>query len=132
MFATIRRSVGIDEDVYMRAVAPTTLPYLEFISNSKSGQDFFLRSVRLALKLLCHAMSKSEKIQVYMFLFKSFCKSQLRTSCLGFQTKRGMPIQITHRSLFGYASFVKDMAIMSPVEVIRKQASALRHFIKGS
>ncbi|RUS74122.1 hypothetical protein EGW08_018129 [Elysia chlorotica] len=42
VFATIRRSVGVAEDVYMRAVAPTNLPYLEFISNSKSGQDFFL------------------------------------------------------------------------------------------
>ncbi|GFN88274.1 phosphatidylinositol-4-phosphate 5-kinase-like protein 1, partial [Plakobranchus ocellatus] len=42
VFATIRRSVGIEEDVYVRAVAPSNLPYLEFISNSKSGQDFFL------------------------------------------------------------------------------------------
>ncbi|XP_005107881.2 phosphatidylinositol 4-phosphate 5-kinase-like protein 1 [Aplysia californica] len=41
-FATIRQAVSIAESEYMTSVAPGNLPYLEFMSNSKSGQDFFL------------------------------------------------------------------------------------------
>ncbi|XP_033732639.1 phosphatidylinositol 4-phosphate 5-kinase-like protein 1 [Pecten maximus] len=42
VFATIRRAVSVTEEEYLSAVAPPSLPYLEFISNSKSGQDFYL------------------------------------------------------------------------------------------
>ncbi|OWF48586.1 phosphatidylinositol 4-phosphate 5-kinase-like protein 1 [Mizuhopecten yessoensis] len=42
VFASIRRAVSVTEADYLAAVAPPSLPYLEFISNSKSGQDFFL------------------------------------------------------------------------------------------
>ncbi|XP_069121357.1 phosphatidylinositol 4-phosphate 5-kinase-like protein 1 isoform X2 [Argopecten irradians] len=42
VFAAIRRAVSITEEEYLSAVAPPSLPYLEFISNSKSGQDFYL------------------------------------------------------------------------------------------
>lgn len=42
VFATIRRAVDVTEEDYLAAVAPPTLPYLELISNSKSGQDFYL------------------------------------------------------------------------------------------
>ncbi|XP_059151535.1 phosphatidylinositol 4-phosphate 5-kinase-like protein 1 isoform X2 [Physella acuta] len=41
-FATIRRALGVEESDYINSVAPANLPYFEFISNSKSGQDFFL------------------------------------------------------------------------------------------
>ncbi|KAL5012428.1 hypothetical protein ScPMuIL_010979 [Solemya velum] len=46
VFATIRRSVDVDEEDYLNSIAPKDLPYLEFISNSKSGQDFFLSNNR--------------------------------------------------------------------------------------
>ncbi|XP_071096291.1 phosphatidylinositol 4-phosphate 5-kinase-like protein 1 [Haliotis cracherodii] len=41
-FAAIRRAIGLRQDFYLESVAPAKLPYLEFVSNSKSGQDFFL------------------------------------------------------------------------------------------
>ena len=42
VFATLRRAVGISEESFVQSLAPDELPYLEFISNSKGGQDFFL------------------------------------------------------------------------------------------
>ncbi|XP_041367931.1 phosphatidylinositol 4-phosphate 5-kinase-like protein 1 [Gigantopelta aegis] len=42
VFAAIRRAIDVKEDQYLASVAPEQLPYLEFVSNSKSGQDFFL------------------------------------------------------------------------------------------
>ena len=45
VFAAIRRAIDVKEDLYLQSVAPEQLPYLEFVSNSKSGQDFFLRYV---------------------------------------------------------------------------------------
>ncbi len=42
VFATIRRAVGISEEDFLDSVAPKEAPFLEFISNSKSGQDFYL------------------------------------------------------------------------------------------
>ncbi|XP_060071907.1 phosphatidylinositol 4-phosphate 5-kinase-like protein 1 [Ylistrum balloti] len=42
VFASIRRAVSVTENEYLSAIAPPSLPYLEFISNSKSGQDFYL------------------------------------------------------------------------------------------
>ena len=43
VFATIRRAVAVEEDVYNDAIISRQQAYLEFISNSRSGQDFFLR-----------------------------------------------------------------------------------------
>ena len=43
VFAAIRQAVGVFEEEYLNTVAPIKYPYLEFFSNSKSGQDFFLR-----------------------------------------------------------------------------------------
>ncbi|CAL1545601.1 unnamed protein product [Lymnaea stagnalis] len=41
-FAAIRMGIGIEEQEFLNSIAPINLPYFEFISNSKSGQDFFL------------------------------------------------------------------------------------------
>ncbi|XP_019640793.1 PREDICTED: phosphatidylinositol 4-phosphate 5-kinase-like protein 1 isoform X2 [Branchiostoma belcheri] len=43
VFATLRNIINISEDEYLNSVTPmANRRYLEFISNSKSGQDFFL------------------------------------------------------------------------------------------
>ncbi|CAG5116283.1 unnamed protein product, partial [Candidula unifasciata] len=42
VFAALRQAVGLDEHNYFDTVACSSKPYLEFRSNSKSGQDFFL------------------------------------------------------------------------------------------
>ncbi|XP_013081382.2 phosphatidylinositol 4-phosphate 5-kinase-like protein 1 isoform X1 [Biomphalaria glabrata] len=43
VFATIRQAIDITENEFLNSVAPVDdHPYYEFISNSKSGQDFFL------------------------------------------------------------------------------------------
>ncbi|ELT92359.1 hypothetical protein CAPTEDRAFT_100089, partial [Capitella teleta] len=42
VFSTLRRAMGISEEDFKQAIAPEALPYLEFISNSKSGQDFYI------------------------------------------------------------------------------------------
>ncbi|KAK7504470.1 hypothetical protein BaRGS_00004336 [Batillaria attramentaria] len=42
VFATIRRAVDIDDNLYFNALANPAQSFLEFISNSRSGQDFFL------------------------------------------------------------------------------------------
>ncbi|XP_076454568.1 phosphatidylinositol 4-phosphate 5-kinase-like protein 1 [Babylonia areolata] len=42
VFATIRRAVSVEENLYMESIISRNAPYLEFISNSRSGQDFFL------------------------------------------------------------------------------------------
>lgn len=46
VFATLRRAMGISESDFLQSVAPENLPYLEFISNSKSGQDFYISWVQ--------------------------------------------------------------------------------------
>ena len=43
VFACIRRAVDVSEEDYIQSLAPPHLPYLEFISNSRSGQDFYFR-----------------------------------------------------------------------------------------
>ena len=47
MFACIRRAVDVSDEDYLENLAPTHLPYLEFISNSRSGQDFYFRYINL-------------------------------------------------------------------------------------
>eukprot|EP00058_Branchiostoma_floridae_P002695 XP_002588183.1 hypothetical protein BRAFLDRAFT_118884 [Branchiostoma floridae] len=43
VFATLRNIINISEEEYLNSVTPmANRRYLEFISNSKSGQDFFL------------------------------------------------------------------------------------------
>ncbi|XP_070175622.1 phosphatidylinositol 4-phosphate 5-kinase-like protein 1 [Littorina saxatilis] len=44
VFATIRRSVEVEENSYMETITCQERAFLEFISNSRSGQDFFLSS----------------------------------------------------------------------------------------
>ena len=43
VFATIRRAVSVSEKNYNEAIMSRNQPFLEFLSNSRSGQDFFLR-----------------------------------------------------------------------------------------
>ncbi|KAL3871126.1 hypothetical protein ACJMK2_039145 [Sinanodonta woodiana] len=51
VFASLRRAVDISEADYLMSLAPPGLPYLEFISNSRSGQDFyFSNNQRFILK----------------------------------------------------------------------------------
>lgn len=51
VFACIRRAVDVSEEDYIQSLAPPHLPYLEFISNSRSGQDFyFSNNQRFILK----------------------------------------------------------------------------------
>ncbi|XP_071154628.1 phosphatidylinositol 4-phosphate 5-kinase-like protein 1 [Mytilus edulis] len=42
VFASLRQAVSVTEDHYLNAIAPHDLPYMEFMSNSRSGQDFYL------------------------------------------------------------------------------------------
>ncbi|KAK6195324.1 hypothetical protein SNE40_000781 [Patella caerulea] len=42
VFAAVRQAINLSEENYLNSVAPPMLPYLEFVSNSKSGQDFYL------------------------------------------------------------------------------------------
>ncbi|KAL8567053.1 hypothetical protein ACOMHN_027482 [Nucella lapillus] len=42
VFATIRRALSVEDDAYMESIINRHVAYLEFISNSRSGQDFFL------------------------------------------------------------------------------------------
>ncbi|CAH1787825.1 unnamed protein product [Owenia fusiformis] len=44
VFATLRSAIGLSEEDFLQSMAPmaTYMPYYQFISNSKSGQDFFL------------------------------------------------------------------------------------------
>ena len=41
IFACIRAAVHIKDADFVRSLVPDGLPYLEFISNSRSGQDFY-------------------------------------------------------------------------------------------
>ncbi|KAK3599254.1 hypothetical protein CHS0354_012865 [Potamilus streckersoni] len=51
VFASLRRAVDISEADYLMSLVPPGLPYLEFISNSRSGQDFyFSNNQRFILK----------------------------------------------------------------------------------
>ena len=45
VFSCIRRAVDVSEEDFLQSLAPSHLPYLEFISNSRSGQDFYFRLV---------------------------------------------------------------------------------------
>ena len=42
VFATIRQAIDLSEMEFLQSVAPDNLPYLQFMSNSKGGQLFFL------------------------------------------------------------------------------------------
>ena len=46
---------GINPDDYLEMIAPADeeICYLEFLSNSKSGQNFFLTLVAVLLKVFC-------------------------------------------------------------------------------
>eukprot|EP00918_Siedleckia_nematoides_P069578 GHVU01151720.1.p1 GENE.GHVU01151720.1~~GHVU01151720.1.p1 ORF type:complete len:429 (-),score=32.71 GHVU01151720.1:719-1984(-) len=46
VFSTMRRAVGLSEAAYKLSLAPEELPYLEFMSNSNSGLDFFMTNDR--------------------------------------------------------------------------------------
>lgn len=51
VFSCIRRAVDVSEEDFLQSLAPPHLPYLEFISNSRSGQDFyFSNNQRFILK----------------------------------------------------------------------------------
>ncbi|WAR31946.1 PI5L1-like protein [Mya arenaria] len=51
VFARVRSAVDIKEDDFLNSLVPDSLPYLEFISNSRSGQDFyFTNNQRFVLK----------------------------------------------------------------------------------
>ncbi|XP_053381054.1 phosphatidylinositol 4-phosphate 5-kinase-like protein 1 isoform X2 [Mercenaria mercenaria] len=51
VFACVRSAVSIKEDDFLESLSPKDLPYLEFISNSRSGQDFyFSNNQRFILK----------------------------------------------------------------------------------
>jgi len=41
IFACIRAAVHIKDADFVSSLVPDGLPYLEFISNSRSGQDFY-------------------------------------------------------------------------------------------
>jgi hypothetical protein len=40
-FATIRSAINLNEKAYHESLISTNKPLLEFISNSRSGMDFF-------------------------------------------------------------------------------------------
>lgn len=42
VFACIRRAVSVSDHTFLSSVTPDDLEYMEFVSNSRSGQDFFL------------------------------------------------------------------------------------------
>lgn len=47
VFSTIRRVVDIEENSFLHSIANYSEFYMEFVSNSHSGEEFFLRFVDL-------------------------------------------------------------------------------------
>ena len=93
MFACIRRAVDVSDEDYLENLAPTHLPYLEFISNSRSGQDFYFRYYHTSLQI---SKNLGRKI-VNIFLPISL------NICLGDQKNRlaEMGLLSTHNICFG-------------------------------
>lgn len=59
LFASLRSGVGVNEKTFLGCMTTKTLPLLEFISNSRSGQDFYLScDQRFILKTDRHACIK--------------------------------------------------------------------------
>ncbi|XP_014672169.1 PREDICTED: uncharacterized protein LOC106812733 [Priapulus caudatus] len=64
VFAAMRQAMHIKPPSFVHSVCPKTAQYLEFISNSKSGQDFYLTNDK-------RYMIKTEK-EKYIHIFLSF------------------------------------------------------------
>lgn len=73
VFATLRHAIGIGESTYIGTVAPSNLPYLEFISNSKSGQDFFLRWGEKRNNVKYFIRLRYFSLCIYLYMVSNFC-----------------------------------------------------------
>jgi hypothetical protein len=74
VFACVRSAVSISEEDFLASLSPKDLPYLEFISNSRSGQDFYFRYFYFPIYFLLKMVTNLETlILCYFWAFISVC-----------------------------------------------------------
>ncbi|XP_060569931.1 phosphatidylinositol 4-phosphate 5-kinase-like protein 1 [Ruditapes philippinarum] len=68
VFACVRSAVSISEEDFLASLSPKDLPYLEFISNSRSGQDFyFSNNPRFILKT-----DEQKCVQLFLSILRDY------------------------------------------------------------